>query len=48
VIPPEVITLQRPRSHTGSFSRADHVVRTGLSRHHAQRAIRRLVRELAP
>jgi dephospho-CoA kinase len=26
--------------------RADHVIRTGLSRHHAQRAIRRLVRRL--
>ncbi len=28
--------------------RADHLVRTGLSRHHAQRAIRRLVRRLVP
>jgi dephospho-CoA kinase len=27
--------------------RADHVVRTGLSRHHAQQAIRRLIRALA-
>jgi dephospho-CoA kinase len=25
--------------------RADHVVQTGLSRHHAQRALRRLLRE---
>jgi dephospho-CoA kinase len=38
--------LARQTPDAQKFRRADHVIRTGLSRHHAQRAIRRLVRSL--
>jgi dephospho-CoA kinase len=38
--------LARQTPDAQKLRRADHVIRTGLSRHHAQRAIRRLVRSL--
>lgn len=41
-----VIARQMPDAE--KRRRADEVVRTGLSRHHAQRAIRRLIRKLLP